>query len=80
MKIFLDSIGCRLNQSEIEKMGMQFREAGHDLVASAAEADIVVVNTCAVTAAASADSRQKDPHCREIKRSQNCRHRLLRDH
>lgn len=59
MKIFLDSIGCRLNQSEIEKMGMQFREAGHDLVASAAEADIVVVNTCAVTAAASADSRQK---------------------
>lgn len=59
MKIFLDSIGCRLNQSEIEKMGRQFREAGHDLVGNAAEADLVIVNTCAVTAAASADSRQK---------------------
>jgi threonylcarbamoyladenosine tRNA methylthiotransferase MtaB len=59
MKIFLDSVGCRLNQSEIEKMGMQFREAGHDLVPTAAEADLVVINTCAVTAAASSDSRQK---------------------
>lgn len=59
MKVFLDTIGCRLNQSEIEKLGLQFRQAGHDLVGSAAEADLVVVNTCAVTAAASADSRKR---------------------
>jgi len=59
MKIFLDSIGCRLNQSEIEKMGSQFRAAGHTVVDSPADADLVVVNTCAVTAKAASDSRQK---------------------
>ncbi len=59
MKIFLDSIGCRLNQSEIEKFAGQFRAAGHEIVASPAEADYVVVNTCAVTAEAASDSRQK---------------------
>ena len=59
MKIFLDSIGCRLNQSEIEKMGSQFRAAGHTLVDSPLGADLVVVNTCAVTAKAASDSRQK---------------------
>lgn len=59
MKIYLDSIGCRLNQSEIEKFASQFRAAGHTIVDSAAEADTVVVNTCAVTSQASSDSRQK---------------------
>ncbi len=59
MKIFLDSIGCRLNQSEIEKFASQFRAAGHTIVGSAAEADYVVVNTCAVTSQAASDSRQK---------------------
>lgn len=62
MKVYLDSIGCRLNQSEIEKLGRQFRKAGHDLVGSAADADLVVVNTCAVTAAATVDSRKKIRH------------------
>src|SRR5512133_1618976 len=59
MKIYLDSIGCRLNQSEIEKFASQFRSAGHTIVASAAEADYVVINTCAVTSEAASDSRQK---------------------
>ncbi len=59
MKVYLDSIGCRLNQSEIEQMAQQVRQAGHALAASAAESDLIVVNTCAVTAAAAADSRSK---------------------
>ncbi len=59
MKVFLDSVGCRLNQSEIEQYANQFRAAGHELVGSAAEADLVVLNTCAVTAQAASDSRQK---------------------
>ncbi len=58
MRVFLESIGCRLNQSEIEKIGYQFRQAGWDLTANAAEADLVVINTCTVTAKAAADSRQ----------------------
>src|SRR5512138_3223379 len=57
MKVYLDSIGCRLNQAEIEAIGRQFRAAGHDIVASAGTADLAVVNTCTVTAAAASDSR-----------------------
>ena len=59
MKIYLDTIGCRLNQSEIESMARQFRAAGHELVGSAASADLAVVNTCAVTTEAASDSRGK---------------------
>jgi len=57
MKIYLDTIGCRLNQSEIETMARQFRAAGHEIVASAESADMAVVNTCAVTNEAASDSR-----------------------
>lgn len=57
MKIYLDTIGCRLNQSEIETMARQFRAAGHEIVASADAADMAVVNTCAVTNEAASDSR-----------------------
>jgi len=59
MKVFFDCVGCRLNQAEIEKMALDFRAAGYDIAENAAEANLVVINTCAVTAAASADSRQK---------------------
>ncbi len=56
-KVFLDTIGCRLNQAEIERLARQFRQAGYEIVASAAQADLVVVNSCTVTAAAASDSR-----------------------
>jgi threonylcarbamoyladenosine tRNA methylthiotransferase MtaB len=59
MKIYLDTIGCRLNQSEIEAMARQFRAVGHEIVTSAQMADMAVVNTCAVTNEAASDSRGK---------------------
>ncbi len=59
MKIYLDSVGCRLNQAEIELYARQFRAAGHELTGSAEEADLAVINTCAVTSAAVSDSRHK---------------------
>jgi threonylcarbamoyladenosine tRNA methylthiotransferase MtaB len=59
MKVYLDTIGCRLNQSEIETYARQLTAAGHTLVAAMEEADLMVLNTCAVTAAAASDSRQK---------------------
>ncbi|MGE5222190.1 MAG: MiaB/RimO family radical SAM methylthiotransferase, partial [Omnitrophica WOR_2 bacterium] len=59
MKVYLDTVGCRLNQSEIETFARQFRLAGHTLVPAAEEADLVVINTCAVTSEAASDSRQK---------------------
>jgi threonylcarbamoyladenosine tRNA methylthiotransferase MtaB len=59
MKVFLDSVGCRLNQSEIEIIAGQLRLAGHTLVPTAAESDLVILNTCAVTSSAASDSRSK---------------------
>lgn len=59
MKIYLDTIGCRLNQAEIETMARQFRAAGHTIVATADEADLAVINTCTVTSQAASDSRGK---------------------
>ncbi len=57
-KIYLDMIGCRLNQSELEHIGKQVRLAGHKLVGDVSQADLAIVNTCAVTSKAAADSRQ----------------------
>jgi len=59
MNIYLDMIGCRLNQAEIEQMARQFRAEGHTIVGAAGDADLVVINTCSVTSEAAADSRQK---------------------
>ena len=59
MRIYLDSIGCRLNQSEIETFARQFCAVGHVLVSDPSDADLAVINTCTVTSAAAADSRKK---------------------
>ena len=58
MKIFLDMVGCRLNQSEIERMALDFIARGEEIVRNPSEAELIVVNTCCVTAKACADSRK----------------------
>ena len=58
MRIRVDSIGCRLNISEIEEMGRRFVGAGHRLVGPGDVADLYVFNTCAVTHVAARKSRQ----------------------
>lgn len=57
MRVYLESTGCRLNQSEIETLGRQFERAGHTLAETAEDADLCVVNTCAVTREAARTSR-----------------------
>ncbi len=59
MKVYLDFVGCRLNQSENEALARQFLAAGHTIVHEPEVADMAVINTCAVTYAAESDSRQK---------------------
>ncbi len=59
MKVFFDTVGCRLNQAEIEEMAGKLRQAGHEIMSKSEDADTVIINSCAVTAAASSDSRQK---------------------
>lgn len=62
MNIYLDSVGCRLNQSEIDSYANQILLLGHRIKNSPQDADVAVLNTCAVTSAAVSDSRQKIRH------------------
>ncbi len=62
MKVHLDSVGCRLNQSEIETIAKDLIRAGHEIVPSASDADLTIINTCSVTHKAASDSRQMARH------------------
>jgi threonylcarbamoyladenosine tRNA methylthiotransferase MtaB len=56
MKVHLSTLGCRLNEAEIEDWSEQLRQQGHAFD-SADNADLVIINTCAVTQEASRKSR-----------------------
>jgi threonylcarbamoyladenosine tRNA methylthiotransferase MtaB len=58
MNVYLETLGCRLNYSEIESLGRQLCEAGHLIVDVPERADVCVLNTCAVTGEAARKSRQ----------------------
>ena len=58
MKIHLKALGCRLNEAELEQWSSQFSGKGHQVVREADEADVVVLNTCAVTTEATKKSRK----------------------
>lgn len=58
MKVHLKALGCRLNEAELEQWSQQFRGKGHQIVADSDDADVVVLNTCAVTTEAAGKSRR----------------------
>ena len=49
MRIHLKTLGCRLNEAELETWSRDFHASGHKMTNQIDEADLVVVNTCAVT-------------------------------
>lgn len=57
MKVYLETLGCKLNESELEAWSRQFAAEGNEIVASPADADICVLNTCTVTSGAARKSR-----------------------
>jgi hypothetical protein len=56
--VAIETHGCKLNQADSAVLAEEFAKAGYRLVGSAADADVVVVNTCTVTATADAKARQ----------------------
>ncbi len=58
MRIALYTLGCKVNQFESQAIGEQFASRGHEIVPWREDAHIYVVNTCAVTSRAAAQSRQ----------------------
>ncbi len=59
MFVNFQALGCRLNEAELESWASQFMLRGHQVTTDAGEADLVVFNSCAVTAQAERKSRQQ---------------------
>ncbi len=57
-KIIINTLGCKVNQYESAAFLCSFEESGCRMAKAGEDADIVVINTCAVTAKAGAQSRQ----------------------
>ena len=57
-KAFITTLGCKVNQFESAAIQNSFEREGYHAASSLEEADIIVINTCAVTSRASAQSRQ----------------------
>jgi threonylcarbamoyladenosine tRNA methylthiotransferase MtaB len=58
MRVRLETLGCRLNEAELQTWARQFRQRGFHIAGPDEPADLVVVNTCAVTGEAARKSRQ----------------------
>ena len=57
-KVAIHTHGCKLNQADSQVLARQFQQAGFTMVRSAAQADVVVLNSCTVTANADSKARQ----------------------
>lgn len=57
MRVKLRTLGCRLNEAELETWARQLEAEGHPVVAESEPSDLVVFNTCAVTQDAVRKSR-----------------------
>ena len=66
MRVRLETLGCRLNISEIEGLARGFIAAGNQVVGPGERADLCVLNTCTVTGIAARKSRQL---VRQLKRN-----------
>src|SRR6202166_888587 len=55
---FIEQFGCRATQADAAAIERQLVERGYAVSADANSADIIVVNTCTVTAAADLQARQ----------------------
>jgi threonylcarbamoyladenosine tRNA methylthiotransferase MtaB len=58
MRVYLETLGCRLNYAEMASLGRQLTAAGYVLTESASDADLCVLNSCAVTGEAARQTRQ----------------------
>lgn len=58
MRVFLSTLGCRLNEAELATWRRALTSAGHTVVAAVDQAQVIVVNSCAVTGTAARKSRK----------------------
>ena len=64
--VFIKTLGCKLNQADSAAMIQSFLDHGYRLTSSPESADVVVINTCTVTARADAKCRQEIRHVARV--------------
>lgn len=68
MKIKISTLGCRLNQSEIQSVSTVLLDRGHEITLSD-DADVVIINSCTVTGRSEQKTRQLINRATESMRS-----------
>ncbi len=58
MQIHLKTLGCRLNEAELETWAQAFQAGGHNITRNLSDAQLVIINSCAVTQDAVKKSKQ----------------------
>ena len=58
MKVYFYTLGCKVNQYETQEMLELLEKAGYGISAQASDADIIIVNSCTVTAESVRKTRQ----------------------
>ena len=58
MKIFIETLGCKVNTYESEVIKEEFLRNGYELAENISDANVIVVNTCSVTNQSDAKSRK----------------------
>lgn len=57
-QFFIQTLGCKVNQFESDAIAIELEKQGWIQVADSKQADVLIVNTCAVTSKAGMQSRQ----------------------
>lgn len=58
MKVFFYTLGCKVNQYESQEMAELLEKSGYTIIYKYSDADIIVVNSCTVTAESVRKTRQ----------------------
>lgn len=59
MKVNFQALGCRLNEAELERWSSEFIQKGHQITTDSKDADLIIFNSCSVTAEADRKSRNQ---------------------
>ncbi len=58
MKVYIHTLGCKVNQYESQALAAVLTSRGHTIVSRSGDFDVFIVNTCAVTGESGRKSRQ----------------------
>ena len=67
MKIYIKTYGCQMNERDSDAMASQLQDAGHQIVFTEEEADVLLFNTCSVRDAAERKAKGKIGYMKKLK-------------